>query len=68
MTKGSEEAQNPFELQKRRGWKCRLVYDPSCTSARKRAQKRHDVLDYLPSSRTEEEFFNTPAVAAQRGM
>ena len=56
MTKGSEEAQKPFELLKRRGWKWRLVYDPSFTSARKRAQKGHDVLDYLPSSRTEEEF------------
>ena len=56
MTKGSEEAQKPFELRKRRGWKWRLVYDPSFTSARKRAQKGHDVLDYLPSSRTEEEF------------
>ena len=53
---GSEEAQKPFELLKRRGWKWRLVYDPSFTSARKRAQKGHDVLDYLPSSRTEEEF------------
>ena len=53
MTKGSEEAQKPFELLKRRGWKWRLVYDPSFTSARKRAQKGHDVLDYLPSSRTE---------------
>ena len=29
MTKGSEEAQKPFELLKRRGWKWRLVYDPS---------------------------------------
>ena len=52
MTKGSEEAQKPFELLKRRGWKWRLVYGPSFTSARKRAQKGHDV----PSSRTEEEF------------
>ena len=56
MTKRSEEAQKPFELLKRRGWKWRLVYDPSFTSARKRAQKGHDVLDFLPSSRTEEEF------------
>ena len=56
MTKGSEEAQKPFELLKRRGWKWRLVCDPSFTSARKRTQKGHDVLDYLPSSRTEEEF------------
>ena len=56
MTKGSEEAQKPFELLKRRGWKWRLVHDPSFTSARKRAQKGHDVLDYLPSSRPEEEF------------
>ena len=55
MTKGSEEAQKPFELQKRRGWKWRLENDPF-TSARKRAEKGHDVLDYLPSSRTEEEF------------
>ena len=68
MTKGSEEAQKPFELLKRRGWKWRLVYDPSFTLARKRAQKGHDVLDYLPSSRTEEEFLNTPAVTAQRGV
>ena len=45
-----------------RGWKWRLVYDPSFTSAQKRAQKGHDVLDYLPSSRTEEEFF-TPKVS-----
>ena len=57
MTKGSEEAQKPFELLKRRGWKWRLVYDPSFTSARKRAQKGHDVLDYLPSTSAEEEFF-----------
>ena len=56
MTKESEEAQKPFELLKRRGWKWRLVFDPSFTSARKRAQKGHKVLDYLPSSRTEEEF------------
>ena len=56
MTNGSEEAQKPFELLKPRVWKWRLVYDPSFTSARKRAQKGHDVLDYLPSSRTEEEF------------
>ena len=55
MTKGSEEAQKPFELFKRRGWKWRLVYDPSFTSARKRAQKGHDVLDYLPSTHAEEE-------------
>ena len=52
MIKGSEEAQKPFELLKRRGWKWRLLYDPSFTSARKRAH----VLDYLPSSRREEEF------------
>ena len=54
MTKEGEEAQKPFELLKRRGWKWRLVYDPSFTSARKRAQNGHDVVDYLPSSRTEE--------------
>ena len=58
MTKGSEDAQKPFELLKRRGWKWRLVYDPSITSARKRAQKGHDVLDYLPSTTAEEEFWN----------
>ena len=45
MTKGSEEAQKPFELLKRRGRKWRLLYDPSFTSDRKRAQK----LDYLPN-------------------
>ena len=56
MTMGSEEAQKPFELPKRRGWKWRLVYDPSFTSDRKRAQKGHDVLDCLPSSCTEVEF------------
>ena len=56
MTKGSEEAQKAFELLKRRGWKWRLVYDPSFASAWKRVQKGYDVLDYLPSSRTEEEF------------
>ena len=56
MTKGNEEAQKPFELLKRRGWKWRLVYDPSFTSARERAQKGHDVLDYLPASYAEEEF------------
>ena len=50
MTKENEEAQQPFELLKRRAWKWRLVYDPSFTSARKRAQKGHDVLDYLPST------------------
>ena len=32
MTKGSEEAQKPFESLKRRGWKWRLEYDPSFTS------------------------------------
>ena len=57
MTKGSEEVQKPFEFLKRRGWKWRLVCDPSFTMARKRAQKGHDVLDNLPSSRAEEEFF-----------
>ena len=56
MTKGSEEVQKSFELLKRRGWKWRLVFDPSFTSARKRAQKGHDVLDYLPPASTEEEF------------
>ena len=58
MTKGSEEAQKPFELLKRRGWKWRLVFDPPFNSARKRAQKVHDVLDYLPSTTAEEEFWN----------
>ena len=33
MTKGSEKAQKPFELLKRRGWKWRLENDPSFTSA-----------------------------------
>ena len=37
-------------------WARTTSHDPSFTSARKRAQKRHDVLDYLPSSRAEEEF------------
>ena len=54
--RGVKKLRNPFELLKRRGWKWRLVYDPSFTSARKRAQKGHDVLDDLPSSRTEEDF------------
>ena len=45
MTMESEEAQKPFELLKRRGWKWRLENDPSFTSGRKRAQKGHDVLD-----------------------
>ena len=56
MTKESEKAQKPFEFLERRGWKWRLVYDLSFTSARKRAQKGHDVLDHLPSTRVEEEF------------
>ena len=64
MTKESEEAQKPFELLKRRGWKWRLVYDPSFTSARKRAQKGHDVLDYLPSSRTVFFFLSTVMCAS----
>ena len=56
MTKGSKEVQKPFELLKRRGWKWRLVYDPSFTSARKRAQKGHGRSGLFASSRTEEEF------------
>ena len=43
-------------VETRCGLAWRLVYDPSFTSARKRAQKGHDVLDYLPSTHTEEEF------------
>ena len=58
MIKGSEEAQKLFEFLKCCGWTWRLVYDPSFTSARKRAQKGHDVLDYLPSTTAEEEFWN----------
>ena len=68
MTKGSEEAQKPFELLKRRGWKWRLVYDPSFTSARKRAQKGHDVLDYLPSTTAEEEFWNVSRDSTTGGV
>ena len=56
MTKGGEEAQKSFKLRNCRGWKWRLVYDPSFTSARKRAQKGHDVLDYPPSTTAEGEF------------
>ena len=41
MTKGSEEAQKPFELLKRRGWKWRLVYDPS--SPRPASEHRRDM-------------------------
>ena len=39
MTKGSDEAQRSLELLKRRNWRWGLVYGPSGTTARKRAQE-----------------------------
>ena len=60
-TKGSEEAQKPFKLLKRRGWKWRLVYDPSFTEGTWRSGQ-----SALFAYRGR--VFNTPAVTAQRGM
>ena len=44
MTKRDEEAQKPFELLKRRGWKWRLVYDPSFTSE---SERRRDMMYWI---------------------
>ena len=68
MTKDSEEAQKPLELLKRRGWKWRLVFNPSFTSARKRAQKGHDVLDYLPSTAAQETLWNISRDSTTEGV
>ena len=61
MTKGSEEAQKPFELLKRRGWKWRL---------RPASEHRKEMTFWTtcPHRVQRKIFFNTPAVTAQRGM
>ena len=50
QSESSWEAQKPFVPLKRKNWQWRLVDDPSFASARKKAQKGHDVLDCLRSA------------------
>ena len=45
LTKGSEQAQRPFELLKQRGFRWKLVYDPDFIAAKKRTKEGLNILD-----------------------